>query len=60
MSDAPAICLECGEPLDDFSPCACALEQRGPRRPAPHDNHQRGVWSMREMVTRKLVKQGKR
>lgn len=49
-------CLECGEPLDDYSPCACALD--GPRREPPPGA--RKYQGMRGMVARKLAAKAER
>ncbi len=45
-------CPECGEELDDYMGCACALavERKPPGRPAK----KRAGWTMRDMVARKL------
>lgn len=44
------LCPECGDPLDDYSPCSCILSQR---RVAPKER--RGFrTNMRDMVARKL------
>lgn len=48
------LCPECGEPLDDFSPCACAM---GLTRNRPVDLKPRAfAGGMRGMVARKLEK----
>lgn len=44
-------CPDCGEPLDDFSPCACALDPR-PRKRLNVLAYRRD--GMRGMVARKL------
>ena len=43
---------ECGDELDDFSPCACAFTP--PARPEPRRELPRGLGAMRAMVERKL------
>ena len=49
------ICADCGDELDDFSPCACALagEPHAPFR-EPENRYPGG---MRRMVARKLARQ---
>jgi hypothetical protein len=50
-----SLCPACGEPLDDFSPCACAFGfERAPARPAPEGSKQPFKSNMRSMVERKL------
>jgi hypothetical protein len=45
-------CPECGEPMGDFSPCACALDAPRPvRKPRPANSD-----GMRAMVARKLAR----
>jgi hypothetical protein len=46
-------CPACGEPLDDFAPCACSFDV--PARVAPQDDKPQG--GMRRMVARKLARQ---
>lgn len=47
------LCPECSEPLDDFSPCACAFGQVRSKSAKPAGKPQ-GAGGMRQMVARKL------
>lgn len=47
-------CPDCGEELDDFSPCGCAFDRI--KKPKAKDGTQYAT-SMREMVARKLDRQ---
>jgi len=50
-----SLCPACSEPLDDFSPCACAFGyERAPARPAPAGTTRPFKSNMRSMVERKL------
>lgn len=49
------LCPQCGEPLDDFSPCACAFGyERAPSQPAREGSKTPFKTNMRTMVERKL------
>jgi hypothetical protein len=50
--DISTSCPSCGEPLSDFSECACVFDR--PARPVAAGKFRTG---MREMVTRKLARQ---
>jgi hypothetical protein len=52
------LCPACGEPLDDFAPCACAFDIPARDRPTPKTKPR--SWSMREMVAKKLERQGRK
>jgi hypothetical protein len=49
---ADAVCARCGEPLEDFTSCACHLSPGAAARPV-----QKHSGSMRELVHRKLARQ---
>jgi len=52
------LCPACSEPLDDFSPCACAFgferSERSAPAAAPEGRAARPTGGMRGMVERKL------
>ena len=50
------LCPNCGEPLDDYGPCACGLSGDAPRK-AGRPRKKGPSWSMRTMVQKKLARE---
>ena len=63
MEEEDTYCPNCGEKLDDFSPCGCTTTHMGSqtlvRRSKEHLSRKIAFGGMRSMVARRLAKKGK-